>query len=61
MNHGIRALLSLLLSTVPAFALDHGFYRTTERSMFFNLLKRPTFIPSRAAAKLTLTKRISTQ
>jgi hypothetical protein len=45
MNNAIRALLSLLLSTVPAFALDHGFDRTTERSLFFSLLKRPDFYP----------------
>jgi hypothetical protein len=44
-NHAVRAFVVLLLLTVPAFASDHGFDRTTERSKFFRLLKRPDLYP----------------
>jgi hypothetical protein len=45
MDHAVRALLVLLLLTVPAFGFDHDFDHTTERSKFFGLLKRPDFYP----------------
>ena len=45
MNQAVHALLALLMVAVPAFAFDHGFDHTTERSQFFGQLKRPDFYP----------------
>jgi hypothetical protein len=45
MNYAVRALLVLPILTVPAIAFDHGFDHTTERSVYFELLKRPDLYP----------------
>ena len=41
----IRILAFLLALTMPAIAMDHGFPKGTERSKFFQLLKRPDKYP----------------
>jgi hypothetical protein len=51
MNRVIHALLVSLLLTVSAFAYDHDFDHTTERSKFFRLLKRPDFYPESCCGK----------
>jgi hypothetical protein len=41
----LRALVILLALTAPAAAFDHGFDHFTERSKWFDQLKRPDYYP----------------
>lgn len=48
----IRSICLLTLAlTVPAAAFDHGFDHETERSKFFEQLKRPDFYPESCCGK----------